>query len=138
MVIYNQPHNECFYEKLAIKIAIADATQGTYSDKIYRELGLESLKSRRYKRSISLFKIMKKESPNYLFKFIPKCGEAIRTRNNNFVTYNFRADSFMYSFFPSTLNDWFLLDINKTISETFSLFKSRLTSFFNFSIGSPS
>ena len=81
---------------------------------------------------------MKKESPNYLFKFIPKCGEAIRTRNNNFVTYNFRTDSFMYSFFPSTLNDWFLLDINKTISETFSLFKSRLTSFFNFSIGSPS
>ena len=38
--------------------------QGTSRDKIYQELGLESLKSRRwYKRLRCVFKIMKKEAP---------------------------------------------------------------------------
>ena len=34
--------------------------------------------------------------------------------------------TFKYSFFPSTLNDWFSLDINIRNSELILLFKSRL------------
>ena len=33
-----------------------------------------------------MFKIMKKEAPNYLINLIPKCEAAIRTRNNTFPT----------------------------------------------------
>ena len=76
-----------------------------------------------------MFKLVKEEAPNYLINLIPKCEAAIRTRNNSFLTYNCRTDCFKYSFFPSTLKEWFRLDINIRNSESISLFKSRLLSF---------
>ena len=87
-IIYDQAQNDSFYEKLEsiqYKEALANtgAIQGTSRDKIYQELGLESLKSRRwYKRLSLMFKIMKEEAPNYLINLIPKCEQTIRTRNN--------------------------------------------------------
>ena len=97
---------------------------------MYQELGLESLRSRRWYKGLScMFKIMKKEAPNYLINLIPKSEAAIRTTNNIFPTYNCRTDCFKYSFFPFTLNDWFRLDINIRNSESILLFKSRLLSF---------
>ena len=69
-IIYEQPQNDSFSEKLEsmqykATLAITCAIQGTSRDKIYQELGLESLKSRRwYKRLSLMFKIMKEESPN--------------------------------------------------------------------------
>ena len=89
-MIYDQPQNEYFCEKLEsahYKAAgsITGAIQETSRDKIYQELGLKSLKSRRwYERLSCMFKIMKKEAPNYLINLIPKCEAAIRTRHNNF------------------------------------------------------
>ena len=71
-IIYDPPQNESFCEKLEsvqckAALAIKGAIQGTSRDKIYRELGLESLKSRRwYERLSCMFKIMKEEAPNYL------------------------------------------------------------------------
>ena len=66
-IIYDQPQNESFSEKIesvqyeAI-LAITGAIQATSRDKIYQELGLESLKSRRwYKRLVCTFKIMNKK-----------------------------------------------------------------------------
>ena len=54
--------------------------QVTCCNKRYQELKLESLKSGRwYKRLSCMFKIMKKEAPNYLINLIPKCEAAIRT-----------------------------------------------------------
>ena len=43
--------------------------------------------------------------------------------------YKGRANCFKHSFFPSTLNDWFNLDINIRNSESISLFKFRLLYF---------
>ena len=117
-IVYYQSQNESFCKQVKSKqyktaLAITGAMHGTSCDKIYQELGLKSLKSRRwYKRFSCMFKIMKKKAPNYLINLIPKCEAAIRTRNNNFLTYNCRTDCFKYSFFPSTLNDWVRLDIN--------------------------
>ena len=76
-----------------------------------------------------MFKIMKKEDTNYLINLIKKCVAGFRTRNNNLPTYNCRKDCFNYSFSPSTLNDWFRLDIDIRNSESISLVKSRLLSF---------
>ena len=51
-IIYDQPQNESFCKKIesvqykTISV-ITGAIQGTSRDKIYQELGLESLKSRR-------------------------------------------------------------------------------------------
>ena len=77
-IIYYQPQNESFFEKLESTqckavLVITGATQGTSSEKIYKELGLESFKSRRWYRRLScMFKILKEQAPNYLVKLIPK------------------------------------------------------------------
>ena len=51
-IIYDQPQNESFCEKIEsiqykAALAITGAIQGTSRERIYQELGLESLKSRR-------------------------------------------------------------------------------------------
>ena len=72
---------------------------------------------------------MTEKAPNYLIRLIPKCNTTIRTRNNSIPTFHCRTDCFKYSFSPTTLNDWFSLDINIRNSDSISLFKSRLLSF---------
>ena len=52
-----------------------------------------------------------------------------KKRNNSISTFNCRKNCFKYSFFPSTLNDWFNLDLKIRNSESISIFKSRLLSF---------
>ena len=52
-IIYDQPHNESVCEKLKsvqykVALAITGAIQGTSRKKIYQELGLESLRARRW------------------------------------------------------------------------------------------
>ena len=134
-IIYYQPQNEHFCDKIEYVqykavLAISVAIQGTSRDKIYQELGLESLRSRRwYKRLCCMFKIMTGNAPSYLTNIIPKNEPNVRTRNNGIPTFYCRTDCFKYSFFPSTLNDWFNLDIKIRNSESLSVFKSRLLSF---------
>ena len=134
-IIYDQPQNESFCDKIEFvqykaALAITGAIQGTSREKIYQEPGLESLKSRRwYKRLCCMYKIMTEKAPNYSINLIPKYDTTIRTRNNSIPTFHCRTDCFKYSFFPSTLNDWFSLDINIRNSDSISLFKSRLLSF---------
>ena len=72
---------------------------------------------------------MTEKAPNYLINLIPKCDTTIRTRNNSIPTFDCQTDCLKYSFFPSTLYDWFSLDINIRNSDSISLFKSRLLSF---------
>ena len=76
-----------------------------------------------------MFKIVKEEAPNYLINFVPKCETNTRTRNNSIPTFNCRNKLFQVLFFPSTLNDWFNLDLNIRNSGSISIFKSRLLSF---------
>ena len=134
-VIYDQPQNESFCEKIGsvqykAALAITGAIQGTSRDNIYQELGLNSLKSRRsYKRVVCMFKLMNEKVPNYLINLIPKYEPTIRTRNNSISSYKCQTNYFKNSFFPSTVNDWFNLDINIRNSELISLFKCRLLSF---------
>ena len=70
-IIYDQPQNESFSKKLEgvqykTVFAITSAIQGTSRDRIYQELGLDSLKFRRwYKRLSCMFKIMNEHAPNY-------------------------------------------------------------------------
>ena len=76
-----------------------------------------------------MFKIMKEEAPNYLINFVRKCETNTRTRNKSIPIFNDRTNCFNYSFFPSTLNNWFNLDLNIRNSESISIFKNRLLAF---------
>ena len=65
-------------------LAIIGAVRGTSGNKIYEELGIESLKSRRWYRRLScMFEIIKEEAQNYLINLIPKCNQTIRKRNSH-------------------------------------------------------
>ena len=72
-------------ESVLYKATLATGTiQGTSRDKIYQELGLESLKLRRwYKSLVCMFKIMNEKAPNYLTNLNPKNEPTIRIRNNS-------------------------------------------------------
>ena len=57
-IIYDQPQNESFCEKLEsvqykAALAITGAMQGTSRDKVYQELGLETIKSGRWYKRLS-------------------------------------------------------------------------------------
>ena len=97
--------------------------------RIYQDLGLDSLKSKRwYKRLSCMFKIMNNEAPHYLLNLISKSQQTITTRNEhkNFLG---RTYCFKNSFFPSTLKDWFNLNVSIRNSESLAIFKSILLSF---------
>ena len=72
---------------------------------------------------------MTEKAPDYLINLIPKRDPTIKTSTNSIPIFHCRTDCFKYSFFPSTLNNWFSLDINIGNSVSISLFKSRLLSF---------
>ena len=76
-VIYDKIFNESWHKKLEsaqynAALAITGAIRGTNTEKLYQELGLESLQNRRKLRRLSLFyKIYKDQSPLYLHNLIP-------------------------------------------------------------------
>ena len=76
-----------------------------------------------------MFDIMKETVPNYLINLVQNCEPTIRTRNNSMPIFNCQTDCFKYYFLPSTLNDWFNLDLNIRNEEPVSLFRSNALSF---------
>ena len=109
-IIYDQPQNESFCEKVEsvqcnATFAITSVIQGASRDKIYKELGLVSLKSREwYKRLVYMFKMMNEKAPNYSINLIPKYEPTIGTRNSSLPSYKCRTNCSKHSFFPSDLN----------------------------------
>ena len=85
------------------------------------ELGLESLKSRKwFRRFCSIFKIMKNQTPKYLNNLIPKRKQNFNTKNIYIPSYKCRTEEF---FFHASLEKWFHLD------RTINAFKQKLLPF---------
>ena len=54
-------------------LAITGAIRGYCREKLYQELGLETLQQRRwYKKLCCFYKVLKSQSPKYLFSITPK------------------------------------------------------------------
>ena len=65
-------------------LAMTGAIRGTSREKLYLELGLESLRKRRWYRKLCyFFKIFKGQSPEYLFRIPPSLSKAYNTRTND-------------------------------------------------------
>ena len=85
---YFQTFNESFYQRIkSVKYnaatPIIGAIRGTSSEKLYQELGLESLRSRRRLRKLCLsFKMHKNKSPSYLCNLIPHRVKTYSTRSS--------------------------------------------------------
>ena len=86
-ILYDQMFNNSFHEKLEsiqykAALAITGAIRGSSTEKPYQELGFNSLQQRRSYRKLCLFfKIIKSQSPRYLFELIPTARQAYFTRN---------------------------------------------------------
>ena len=68
-IIYDQAYNSAFHDKLQYNacLAITGAIRDTSTEKIFQELGLESLKTRLWLRKICYFyKIFNEKFPSYL------------------------------------------------------------------------
>ena len=110
-------------------LAITGAWKGTSGDKIYHELGWETLADRRWYRRLTLFyKIINGLTPSYLKAIIPDatfhryglrhsdCIPSIRHRN----------ETFKNSFFPFCIEGWNHLDPEIRNAPSLAMFKSRL------------
>ena len=135
-IIYDKAFNESFHEKLEslqynAALAITGAIKGSSTVKLYEELGLESLKSRRWYRKMSLFyKVFKNGSPRYPFNTIPNNTEQRQTRHSdNIPTFSARNDYFKNSFFPSAITEWNKSDCLVKNADSFHVFKKHILDF---------
>ena len=137
-IVYNRAFNESFHKNLVsmqynAAIAITGAIRGTSSEKLFQELGLESVKSRRWFRKLCLFyKIFHEKSPSYLFQLVPPNNNfyAIRSSQSNKISsfktgHNFFKDSF----FAAVISEWNSLDVNIRNSSSINVFKKKLLKF---------
>ena len=135
-VIYDQSYNNTFHQKMEsiqynAALAITGAIRGSSREKLYQELGLESLQQRQWCRKPSnFFKLTKSKSPKYLFNYIPTVRSTYRTRNiDNIPQFNVRNNFFRNSYFPSIVTEWNNLDKSIRNSESFSIFKENILKF---------
>ena len=116
-IIYDQAYNLSFHQKLEsiqynAALALTGAIRGSSREKLYQELGLESLQLRRWYRKLCCFyKIYNKQAPGYLTELIPTRNEAYQTRHlANIPSLSFKHNFFKNTFFPSTILEWNKLD----------------------------
>ena len=113
-------------------LAITGAIRGSSREKLYQELGLESLKQRLWFRKFCyFFKITKYQSPMYVFDKIPTTRTAYRTRNDigNIPRLNVKHSFFKNSFLSSSVIEWNNYDRSIRSSESLALFKKSILQF---------
>ena len=104
-IIYDQAYNASFHQKIELLqynacLAKTGAIRGTSREKLYEELGLESLQLRRWFRKLSCFyKLFNSEHPYYLFKLIPSRSSSYVTRNIHSIPFFKTRHSFFKKLF---------------------------------------
>ena len=88
-ILYDQPNNAAFCQKIESvqyksALAITGTIQGTSQEKLLGELGLKTLKPRRWLRRLCcIYKIIKIGIPKHLTDLIPKREIGYNIRNGN-------------------------------------------------------
>ena len=109
-------------------LAITGAIRGTSKEKLYQELGLQSLHLRHWYRKVGMF--AKAKVHNIFFKLITEKTSSSVIRNaNNICLFNIKHNFYKNSFFPSTITELNNLDSNLRNSEKFGIFKSNILKF---------
>ena len=128
-MIYNQTFNMLFQQKMETiqynaALVLTGAIRSSSRERLYQELGLETLQQRRWYRKLCCFyKILKSQSPKYLYSIIPIHNMSYRTRQCNKIQFiNVKHDFFKNTFFPSTIIEQNKLDLKITNSESIKSF----------------
>ena len=112
-------------------LAITGAIKGSSRERLYQELGLESLSARRwYRRLVYFFNIISCNSPAYLHSLLPAKQKSYDpTRSDLFRTFTSHTNFFKNSFFPYCTSEWNKLGPNLRNSTSISKFKEGLLAF---------
>ena len=130
-------NNEQFTNKIeAVQynsaLAITGCIRGTSREKLYSELGLESLCERRlFHRLLFLYKIINGLAPAYLKHFVPDVNlnlHNVREHRDEWI--HTRTLKYRYSFFPHVINCWHQLSNFIKNSLSINIFKKRYLEFF--------
>ena len=135
-IIYDQASKVSFHQKLELLqynacLVITGAIRGTSKEKLYKELGLESLQLCHWCRKLSCFyKLFNSEHPHYLFKLISSGSSGYVTRNMHNISFFKTRHTFLKnSFFLSTIIEWNKLDQNMRNSSSFNIFRKSILKF---------
>ena len=130
-MIYDQTFNMSFQQKVETiqynaALAITSPIRGSSREKLYQELGLQTLQQRRwYGKLCCFYKILKSQSPKYLYSIIPIHNMPYRTRQcNKIPAINVKYDFFKNTLFPSTTMEWNKLDW-EIKTESITTFKQK-------------
>ena len=128
-IIFDKQNNKPFKSRIESTqykacVAITGAIPGTSRERLYRELGLESLSDRCWFQKLTFFyKIVKGLSPRYVTKYVNlKSTSNYQTRSaskNNLQEFSYRTESFKHTFFPFCVREWNKL--NNTIRDAESV-----------------
>ena len=140
-IVYDRPGNSSFSDKIesvqyGACLAITGCFRGTSREKIYNELGFESLADRRLSRRLIFFyKIINDFAPAYLSNVLPpQRGEEERRAGRRmrppFRVPFCRTERYRDSFFPFCINEWNNLDEHIRNLPSISLFKQAILDFF--------
>ena len=122
-VIYDQPNNSSLSDK------ITGAIRGTSKEKLFQELGLESLRNRRWLRGMSyLYKIISTKFSPFLYDLIPPLQRSHRYPGC-FKTLRCRTELFRNSFLPFTVNEWNKLDSDIKNNDSYEMFREKRLAF---------
>ena len=135
-IIYDQPYNNSFCLKVEsiqcnATIAITDAIRRAAREHFHLELRLEYLQHRRWYRKPLFFKLIKNQTPRYLFSITPLTQtRRFMTRNSETIPqFTIKFEFFKNSFFPPTINKWNQLDLNTRNSGSITIFKNNILKF---------
>ena len=112
-------------------LAVTGAWRGTSRQRLYEELGWETLYHRRwYRRLCHFFSLIKSKSPEYLFIEIPQERQLEYNLRNSSAYEQPRARTVRYSntYFHNTLFEWNLLDKEIQNCTSIAKFKKELLS----------
>jgi hypothetical protein len=112
-------------------LAVTGTWRGTSREKLYAELGWESLSCRRWSRRLTLFyKIMNNLTPLYTKEPIPQLHQSQYSLRNQDVIGRSRArtEKFQCSFYPNCISEWNKLDPEIRLAPSVAVFKTKLLS----------
>ena len=131
-IIFDQPQNGSLCNKLEsvqynAALAIAGEIRGTSKIKLYKKLGLEFLKSRRwFRRLCTIYKIKTYKILPHIAQLLFKGTHSYNMRNSeDITTFQSRTETFKFSFLPWSIVEWNKLDL-KTRNSSYLVFRNYL------------
>ena len=135
-VIFDKPSNATFSNRIEsaqynAALAITGTIRGTSKEKLYEELGFETMKDRRWFRRLCCFyKILNNQTPGYLYSLLVPPNRDYNTRRyTKFRQIFCRTETFSNSFLPQTIREWNKLDTSICQALSYSTFGKALLDF---------